>query len=154
MSERVIVRRAMMQDLGQFKVLWAEFLEDQAKRGDLILPNEHNLAIAVSMFRAFVSGEVLGLVQFLNVGGEDVGVYMEGELLGGYQLTIGKYTMLFGVYYRPDYQGEGYSHLMYEKAMEWTHKHKITGGITAYLTDNAKVADVTTKVIENNGGGE
>jgi len=152
-GERVVIRRAMMQDLGQFKQLWSEFLEDQAKRGDLVLANDHNLDIAVNVFRTYVSGDVLGLVQFLNVNGKDVGVYMEGELPGGYQLSIGRYTMLFGVYYRPEYQGKKYTHLMYEKAMVWTRKHKLEGGITAYLTNNAKAADVTSKVIDGNLGG-
>ena len=153
MSEpRVVVRRAMMQDLALFKRLWLAYLEEQHDKGDLTLPNEHNLAIYCEMFRAYVSGDVLGLVLFLNVDGKDIGIHMEGEILGGFELSIGRHTLLQGVYLEPEYRGRSLTHHLYAKAMEWTHAKGLTGGVTSMLTGDDRVPAVLEKVVDGKFG--
>ena len=154
MSDRAIWRRAMTQDLGTFKKLWMEFLEDQYKKGGLVLPNKHNIDRAAEQFRAYVSGDVLGIVLFLNVNGEDVGVHMGGEMLGGLEFSIGRYTMLWGVYYRPEHKGKGYTHLLYQVMAEWLKKHGINGTVTSVLTGNATVTEVIAKVVDGKFGAD
>ena len=147
-----IWRRAMLQDLELFKELWMEFLEDQYEKGDLTLPSEHNLELAVNLFQSYVSGDTLGIVLFLMVDGKDVGVHMGGEIPGGPELSIGKYTMLFGVYYRPEHKGHGYTNLLFQKMTDWLTKNGVMGTITGVLTGNASVTEITSKVVDGKFG--
>lgn len=145
MSE-IRVRRAMLQDEGSFRTLWQRFTEQQFNEGSLILPNEHNLNSSTRMFHSYVSGQALGLVLFACDGVKDIGVWMEG-VPGDLELSIGPYTMLWGLYYDPQYRGQGITHKLTEVSMEWTHKQGFTGGITGVLIGDKTIQEVIAQSV-------
>ena len=149
---KIRVRQAMLQDEDSFRRLWWKFNEQQAKEGSLILPNRHNLEVHVDLFRAYVSGLDEGLVLFASDGPKDVGVWMEG-VPGPLELSIGAYTMLWGVYYEPEYRGKGITHLLTEASMVWTRKHGFTGGITGVLVGDKSIQEVIAASVAKIPGG-
>ena len=146
------VRQAMLDDEASFRRLWQLFNEQQAEEGSLILPNENNLDIATRMFQYYVNGLGAGLVLFAMDGIYNIGVWMEGEP-EGFELSIGPYTMLHGVYYEPKYRGQGITHLLTEASMEWTRKHGFTGGITGVLVGDRTIQEVIQKAVRKIPGG-
>jgi GNAT superfamily N-acetyltransferase len=147
------VRKAMLQDKPIFRELWQQFMEQQFDEGSLQLPNEHNLDIHTHLFHCYVTGLVPGLVLFLCDGTKPIGIHMEGEPEdGGFQLSIGRYTMLWGDYIEPDYRGQGHSHLLYEAAMEWTYEQGFTGGITGLLAGGDTVSQILGRVVDGKFG--
>lgn len=143
----------MLQDEPSFRELWQQFAKQQAEEGSLQLPNERNLEIHVSMFHTYVRGLVPGLVLLASDGNKDVGFHMEGEFEdGGFDLSIGRYTMLWGDYLLPEYRGQGISHKFYQAAMEWTYEQGYTGGITGILVGGESVPKILEKVVDNTHG--
>ena len=146
------VRRAMLQDEASFRVLWQRFAMQQFDEGSLILPTHYNLNIHTALFRSYVSNPATGLVLLVTDGAKDVGLHMEGVIQGGFELSIGPYTMLWGDYLDPEYRGKGISHLIYEAAMKWTYEHGFTGGITGILTGGKTVPEVLKAVVDDKRG--
>lgn len=135
------IRQAMLDDEASFRRLWQAFNEQQAEEGSLILPNEHNLDIHTAMFREYVMCQGRGLVLFATDGNKDIGVWVEG-VPSDLELSIGPYTMLHGVYYEPEYRGQGITHKLTEASMEWTRKHGFTAGITGVLVGDKDVQEI------------
>jgi len=127
-------------------------MEQQAKEGSLILPNDKNLQLFTELFKLYVTGKLVGLVLLISDDGRDVGIQMDGVPPAAPELTIGKYTMLWGTYLEPEYRGKGITHEIYKVAMEWTHKNGFTGGISGILVGDQRVEQVLSKVVDNTHG--
>jgi GNAT superfamily N-acetyltransferase len=142
----------MLQDTQSFQCLWQKFAEQQFEEGSLALPNERNLEFHTSLFYDYVGGQVPGLVLLVSDGSKDVGLHMEGVIRGGLELSIGRYTMLWGDYLLPAYRGQGISHKLYEAAMKWTYEQGFTGGITGILVGDKSVPQILEKVVDGTHG--
>jgi GNAT superfamily N-acetyltransferase len=138
----------MLQDRQSFKELWQRFAEQQFEEGSLQLPNEHNLDLHVDMFDCYVKGTIPGLVLLVSDGNRDVGVHMEGELVGGFELSIGRYTMLWGDYLLPEYRGQGHSHKIHKAAMDWTYEQGYTGGMTGLLAGGETIPKILERTVD------
>jgi hypothetical protein len=55
--KNIRVREAKTRDRGLFRKLWKKFMEEQAGKGELILPNEKNLDFYTSLFNS-LCGEI------------------------------------------------------------------------------------------------
>jgi len=142
----------MLQDGHSFRELWQKFMEQQLEEGSLQLANEYNLELYMSLFYSYVGGKVPGQVLVVSDGNKDVGIYLEGVIVGGFELTIGSYTMLWGCYLLPEYRGQGITHKLYEMAMEWTYEQGFTGGITGILVTGQSVSKTLKAVVDDKRG--
>ena len=107
--KNIRVRKAKSLDVGLFKVLWMKLLEEQAAKGSLIKANDHNLAVAVQMFEAYVEEDVEGVVLFVS----NVACLMHGDMVTPYELSVGKKVAYgFGQYVAPEHRGRGVLDLM------------------------------------------
>lgn len=73
--KHIRVREAKARDIGLFKKLWLELLEEQAGKGSIIRPTEKTLTFYEALFDAYVSGRFDGIVLFVA----DSGVLMWGD---------------------------------------------------------------------------
>lgn len=142
----------MLQDIASFRTLWQGFMEQQHEEGSLQLPNEYNLDLYTNLFKAYLSGEATGLVLFVTDGTKDVGVYMDGVIVGGFELSIGTYTMMWGTYLEPEYRGRGITHQIGDAAMKWTLEKGFTGGITGILAGGKTVPEVLKHAVDGKRG--
>jgi len=127
-------------------------MEQQAKEGSLILPNDKNLQLFTELFKLYVTGKLVGLVLLISDDSKDIGIHMDGVPPSAPELTIGKYTMLWGDYLEPEYRGKGITHELYKVAMEWTYENGFTGGISGILVGDQRVEQVLKKVVDGKLG--
>lgn len=112
--KRIKVRKAKPGDHGLFKSLWMELLEAQAELGSTIIPNEHNVEAVMSLFNAYVSGDLDGVVLFVA----NVGVLMYGDMSNPFETTLGTRAAFgYGQYVKPDHRGRGILDAMMKEAL-------------------------------------
>lgn len=113
--KNIRVRKAKPTDHGLFSKLWLKMLEAQHEAGSTILPNDHNLEVALQLFNAYVDGDLDGVVLFVS----DVGVLMWGDLASPYELSIGKRAAYgYGHYVDTEHRGKGIFDSMLGAAMK------------------------------------
>ena len=147
-SSNIRVRRAMLQDEASFRALWKKYMEHQFDEGGLQLPNEHNLDIYMNLFRAFVGGTEKGIVLMVSDGSKDVGVQMDGTIKGSFELSIGPYSMLYGIYYESEYRNQGITHMIHKIMTPWIRENGFTGGVTGILAGGKTVPQVLEHTID------
>jgi GNAT superfamily N-acetyltransferase len=108
------VRLATLEDEELFRELWMEYLEEQHRKGSMVLPSESNLAFYAELFRFYVSGKVPGICVFAG----DYAVTLNGSNLDPLEIASGEYSYLWGVYVRQEYRGKGVSHAIHKLVME------------------------------------
>jgi GNAT superfamily N-acetyltransferase len=112
--KNIRVREAKARDRGLFRKLWKKFMEEQAGKGELILPNEKNLDFYTSLFNLYVSGEVQGTVLFVA----DQAVSMWGDQVSYLDQKPGRGASCWGMYVEPENRRRGISNAFHEKAKE------------------------------------
>ena len=119
--KKIRIREATASDVGLFKKLWIKLLKAQHAAGSPILPNDHNLALAVEVFKMYVDGSTPaefrkdGVVLFVS----DVAVLMWGDMCLPYQISLGdKVAYGWGHYVEPEYRGKHIMDKMLNKTLE------------------------------------
>jgi ribosomal protein S18 acetylase RimI-like enzyme len=119
--KKIRIREAQPRDVGLFKKLWMKLLESQHEAGSPILPNEHNLEVAVGLFNMYVDADRPdefrkdGVVLFVS----DAAVLMWGDMCLPYQVSIGdKVAYGWGHYVDPEYRGKGIMDKMLDETLE------------------------------------
>jgi GNAT superfamily N-acetyltransferase len=138
------VREATLKDEPLFRHLAMEYMKDQAAKGDLIIPNEHNVDAWVVLFRAFVTGEKEGFV--LLVG--DYAVMIHGDPLSPFQMYPGKCSMLWMTYVKPKHQGRGITHVFHQKTMQILTERKVEWTMTNFLEGNPSIPKVIDAAVD------
>jgi len=104
-------------DLRKFEMLWEEYLEENHKAGDIMLPTKANLKSFRQIASAYVESPELGFVLLAEEKKIPVGVLMWGALPSlGFETTLGKTANGWGTYVRPEWRGKGLSSELREQA--------------------------------------
>ena len=113
--KKIRVRKATMRDIGLWRKLWTQMMEEQHKAGSPVLPNEHNLKVMEAIFEAYVAGDLEGVVLLVS----DVGVIMYGDMANPQQLAYGdKVAYGWGQYVSPNLRGAGVLDKLAEEAFK------------------------------------
>ena len=104
-----MIRLATLADRPSFMRLWAAHMAEQEKQGSKLLASTSNLYRHLEMFEAYVLGITAGMCHIQSCDGEDVGIVMAGECLGGsnWETKMGRMATLWGVYVEPSHRGQG-----------------------------------------------
>jgi GNAT superfamily N-acetyltransferase len=114
----MIVRLATTKDLTQFDLLWAEYLEENHKQGDAVLPSQSNKEFFRRVARIYMNNPQTGCVIMAFDGKVPAGVVMWGMPLfpSPIETTHGVVAHGWGTYVRPEHRGEGVSRDMRDMA--------------------------------------
>lgn len=112
------VRTAKPRDVGLFKKLWMQYLEEQTKQGGLVIPSLDNVEVFANIFKMYVDPDMPEEARFdgvvLFVG--EVAVLMWGESGSAATTEMGKTAYAWGIYIVPDQRGNGLSDKLQQEA--------------------------------------
>lgn len=113
------VRAAKARDVGLFKKLWMQYLEEQVKQGGLVIPSVDNVEVFANIFRMYIDKDNMpedarfdGVVLFIG----EVAMLMWGDSGSTAETQMGKTAYAWGVYIVPDQRGNGLSDLLHQEA--------------------------------------
>jgi hypothetical protein len=124
--KKIRVRRAKPRDVGLFKKLWAESLEQQAKAGSIVAATERTLDAYVRLFNVYVEGDYEGVVLFVA----DKGVLMWGDAGSPMDYGAGRMLTDWGLYVTTMESSEDIQQALQEYALKWAKEHEFNGILT------------------------
>lgn len=95
--KKIRVREAKARDLGLFRKLWAEFLQDQAGKGAKVADSARSLRFFEKLFDIYAAGAFEGTVLLVA----DKGILMWGDAGSPVEYKDGKTAMAWGSYVVP-----------------------------------------------------
>jgi GNAT superfamily N-acetyltransferase len=125
-------RLATAEDEPIFALLVARFMQEQSEEGDLIVPNQRNLNVYLSIFRHYVNNPKAGICMLVG----DYAMSLHGEVPGAFELSIGKVAWLWCLYYEPEYRSKGLSHPLHELAMRELKARGFEASMASVRPDN------------------
>jgi len=95
--KKIRVREAKARDVGLFRKLWADFLQDQAGKGAKVADSARSLKFFEKLFEIYVMGAYEGTVLLVA----DKGILMWGDAGSPIEYKDGKTAMGWGEYVVP-----------------------------------------------------
>lgn len=129
--KKIRVREAKLRDVGLFKKLWAESLQQGAKAGSIVAATERTLDAYVKLFNVYVEGDYEGIVLFVA----DKGVLMWGCAGSPMDYSAGRMITDWG-FYATSESSEDIQRALLEHALGWATDHKFNGILTEVHGDS------------------
>lgn len=146
--KKIRVRKATARDVGLFRKLWREMMEEQYTAGSPVLPNDHNLKVIEEIFEAYVEETLEGVVLLVS----DVGVLMYGDMANPLQLSVGdKVAYGWGQYVAPDSRGKGILDKMAEKAFKQLGDMGFSAMLGNTMDKDTHGREAFARVVEQSG---
>jgi len=129
MSElkKIRVRKAKERDIGLFRKLWGQLLEQNTEQGSIIVPNSNLLSLSEEYFNLYVNNIYEGIVLFVA----DKGVLMWGETNSLLEYKPGNLVVGWGFYVVPDSSDE-IEKALFSYAENWAREKGYDGVQTQY----------------------
>jgi GNAT superfamily N-acetyltransferase len=110
---KIRVRDARPRDIGLFRKLWIQYLNESIKAGALVTANDKTLATYEALFEHYVTGELPGIVLFVA----DKAVLVAGAPISSFDYTQPT-AFGWGLYVETDARRQGVATEMVKVAKE------------------------------------
>jgi len=107
-------RIALLQDEPIFRRLCMAYLVEQRKKGDMVLPTEHNVDNYAALFRIYATGLLPGYT--LMIG--DYAMIVHGEQPNALDMEPGRCAFIWLSYCKPEHRGRGITYRFHKYGME------------------------------------
>jgi hypothetical protein len=128
--KKIRVRAAKERDIGLFRKLWKELLDQNVNNGSIISSDKKSLELFEFLFNSYVEQTLEGTVLFVG----EKGILMWGEPASTIQYSKGKVVAAWGHYVSPD-DTEGVEEALLTRAEAWAKEKGFSGVAGQFYTD-------------------
>jgi len=120
--KRIRVRAAKARDIGLFKKLVMEAMQEQEKQGSIMRAGDGTLAVCEQLFHMYLDEDLEGVVLFVA----DRGLLLWGDAASTMDSSLGKVITAWVTYVVPG-SPEGVREALSQHAEEWAKEHGFEG---------------------------